>query len=122
MHSALPFTISNPATNHIVGLLRAANLGEEMEPGIMRCFGHKQLTPKGELVERLMEEHFDLAYDSSGQWLSARKSIIVIIGGYKVWIPLTTLDALRGKTLTLAKYNVSIGRLPEKTRDFLVAE
>ena len=117
----LPFKVSRAAEEHILALM-IHRLPAGFEVGLTLYFAYESGSPAGEVTEKFHGRHFGIAGDTPEQWVKARSAVKALIAGHAFWIPLETLRALRGKTLTVRPHDVGYGNHAGTVRDLLVAD
>jgi hypothetical protein len=112
MSDTLPFNVSPEAE----GYLRRVEVLADKEPGISLASRMTVYNRVGEMTDCYDGQHFTVGWHEPGVW----SGVYAEIAGRKFWMEPMTLDALRGKTLTLI-HRYEGDRHPEKIRDVLVA-
>jgi hypothetical protein len=116
MPAPLPFTVSPEAAHW---LSQVSSLPDS-QPGISYTLGYDS-QEDGAIVEEFLGEHYSIGYDSPERWVSVHSAVRLSIAGHEFWLRPQTIDTLRGKTLTLAEWEVGRGKYAGKVRDILVA-
>ncbi len=117
MSAPLPFKVSPEAEER---LLRAATL-PDMQPGISYTLAYDVHSREGELTEEYRGEHYSIGYDTREAWRTGHMATQVQIAGHEFWITSSTLDTLRGRTLSVIRRDVGRGKHAGTFRDILVA-
>ena len=112
MSTPPPFYVSTEAEEY----LRQVTVFPDKEAGIALAARITVRNRAGEVTDSYEGPHFTIGWHLPGVWSGVR----VAIASREFWIAPATVEALRGKTLTLI-HRYEGERQPGKIRDLLVA-
>ena len=113
---ALPFKMASDAAEWLKYQLAHQPMG--MEPALITQLGFETRSRRGKLIERFQGEHFGIGYYHAGE---RPQALHIELFGHVVSVVLETLERLRGRTLTIKRKVVGVGRFRKRKQDLLIA-